>query len=61
MIWWVVWLSLFLASWAWVRFKVSSMGILTYKSFISSVRSLCWVLMCSFTSSLARQLELVVL
>ena len=56
-IWLVVCLLLFLRSCVLVMPMVSFKGILTYKSFMSSVMSLCLTLIVRFIRSLARLVE----
>jgi len=58
MIWLVVCVLLFLRSCVLVMSMVSFKGMLTYRSFMSSVISLCLSLIVSFTRSLARLVEL---
>jgi hypothetical protein len=60
MIWQVVCLSYFM-SWALVSWMVSRMGMLTYRSLMSSVSSLWLLLICRLVSSVASDSELVVL
>jgi hypothetical protein len=60
MIWQVVVLSLYFRSWALVRWMVSRMGMLTYKSLLSSVSSLWLLLIFRLVSSVASDSELVV-
>jgi hypothetical protein len=57
MIWLVVCVLLFLRSCFLVMSVVSFKGMLTYRSFMSSVMSLCLSLIVSLTSSLARLVE----
>ena len=61
MSWWVVFWLLCALRWAWVMSRVSCMGMLTYRSLMSNMRSLWWLLIFRFTNSFARVLELTVL
>jgi len=58
MIWLVVCVLLLLRSCVLVMSMVSFKGMLTYRSFMLSVISLCLSLIVSFTRSLARLVEL---
>jgi hypothetical protein len=60
MIWLVVCLSLYFLSCVLVMSMVSFMGMLTHKSLMSSVISLCLSLIVSFVKSLARLVEFCV-
>jgi hypothetical protein len=61
MIWQVVVLSLYFRSWTLLRWIVSQMGMLTYRSLMSSVSSLWLLLIFRLVSSVASDSELVVL